>query len=301
MHPSAVLKSALLLTPRLTRAGLRAYSRIGVSAPDSLLWILEDLKRELAPSGRSTVRLRSSNCSIRVDANTTIGREVYYSGSYDFELAALLNRTLRPGMVVFDAGANIGEFAIRASVLVGPQGSVHAFEAAPVTFSHLVENIALNSLANVTASQVIICDELDPKTFYLSRGSDSGSSSLVPAHDFSGTTVEVQATTLDAYAADHGVSHVDLLKLDIEGAELRALRGATGLLSGPHPPIIVTEYHSQVAARAGVDLNETTRFLTSYGYSVRKMGKSANQLDLDTTHGEVFNVLALPESAKGLA
>jgi FkbM family methyltransferase len=244
------------------------------------------------------VRLkRGGGTRIRVDAGTTIGREIYYSGTYDSELAALMRQTLRPGMVVFDAGANVGEFTVRAAALVGPHGAVHAFEAAPQTFSHLVENVAVNSLGNVTASQVVICDDVTPKTFYLSRGSDSGSSSLVPAHDFSGAAIEVPATTLNAYAAGHGISRVHLLKLDIEGAELQALRGATDLLSGSHPPIIVTEYHGQVAARAGVDLREITRFLKQFGYSVRRMGTDAECTDLEPAGAVVFNVVAVPMSA----
>jgi FkbM family methyltransferase len=161
----------------------------------------------------------------------------------------------------------------------------------------LAENVALNAMTNIVTTQAAVCEHPGSRTFFLSNGHDSGSSSLVPAHDFSGATAVVDAISLDSYCEEHRIARVDCLKLDIEGAELDALRGARRLLASARP-IVLIEYHQEVAARAGVSLDSISDLLRSCDYTLRRItSRGLVPLERRDLRGTAaFNVLARPHA-----
>jgi FkbM family methyltransferase len=293
MKLSRALVGVITASPALGRLLLRHYLRVVKAAPERSRWVVEDLKRRLVPAmPQRRVRI-DSGIYLEVDLTSAIGREIYYHGSYEPELADFLRRSLEPGMVFIDAGANLGEFSLRAARLVGPTGRVFALEASPETARHLERNVQINRLRNVRVIQAALCEAETPQAFHLGRGRDSGSSSLSPPHDYMGETLTVDGVRLDLLALRESLTRVDCIKLDVEGAELMALRGATALLSGPNPPVIVFEYNPDVSRRAGWGLSDIGHLLGGFGYSLHYLGRNGIGVRVTTTDRNC-NVVALP-------
>jgi len=159
---------------------------------------------------------------------------------HDFDRWLFL-RLVRKGDTVFDVGANLGTYSLLFSRLVGRRGQVHAFEPGPPTFAGLKGHLEREGpCRNLTANHLAVGAAAGTATLYL-PGDDHGQASLSRQTAGSWTTAPavtefaVPMTTLDAYVAARGVASVDLIKVDVEGAELGVLQGAAALLARDHP------------------------------------------------------------------
>jgi FkbM family methyltransferase len=213
----------------------------------------------------------SAGLWIRVNPRT--GQEVQ-QGIGELQVQRTIVEHLHPGMTFYDVGANIGFFSLMAAHLVGPQGCVVAFEADPEIAARLRENLARNQFTHAQVEQKAVWSEstsvaferVDPNT-----SPDRGLGHVSPTGSAPGS-ITVEAVSLDQYIASHPPP--DFLKCDVEGAELAVFQGATKLLSG-NRPILLVEMHSPENQRALLDQ------FAGHGYSCK---------NLDDTH-----VLALPQ------
>jgi FkbM family methyltransferase len=144
---------------------------------------------------------------------------------------------VKPGMSVIDVGAYIGMYACFLAKLVGPDGRVHAFEPVPRSCKRLIENIARNELTNVSINQEAISSGDGPGSLFVYDPPFESFSSLMHEERIrrdgllkSTTKMVVSTTSLDAYCRNRGISRIDLLKLDAEGAEADIVKGAHSLL-----------------------------------------------------------------------
>lgn len=279
----------LSAVPAIARPLLQLYLRVRLPVPDRAAWVILALKRRLVPQMSIRICRIGWNLRLEVDLASTVGRQVFYHGSYEPDLAAFLHGTLRGGDVVIDAGANIGELTVRAARRVGTKGAVIAIEPSGCTLRRLKRNVTLNGMRNVQVVHAAVGGNDGRRALYLGTGPDSLSSSLTAPSDASGETVDVCVTRLDTVARTCGVSRIDVLKLDVEGAEFEALReGAIGLLS-QRPPVrvIVLEYNKVVAARMGWSLGDMESLLTAHGYAlyVLSRGGQIERLCTNATEG----------------
>jgi FkbM family methyltransferase len=207
--------------------------------------------------------------------------------------AALFQRLLLPGMTVFDVGANVGYYALLAARGVGNSGRVHAFEATPTVARRLAENIKLNRLQNVTVKHAAVCDRSGEVEFRLHEDDSEGNSLVSYAHDW--PAVRVPALTLDGYIGEQRVERVDLLKIDVEGAESLVLVGAAGLLAGTEPPLLIVESNPSTLLAAGSSPESLREQLARFGYRCYGI----EQL----THGSApaWNILAVHLTHEGSA
>lgn len=127
----------------------------------------------------------------------------------------------RPGDTVLDVGAGVGEETLPFSKLVGPAGKIYAVEANPLTFSVLAYLVRKNNLFNVQVLQVAIADQAG--IAYIENESKLGVGNSIG--NGSSGSVPVRAVTLDELIAEHALTRVDLLKVNIEGAEQLLIRG----------------------------------------------------------------------------
>lgn len=294
MNYPSLLMSPLLACPPLGRLMLRGCLRAIGGEPASASWAVHAMLRRLVPTRPIQVVRVGRGARLEVDLSSAMGREVYYFGSTGPEVAGLLRRILRPGMTFVDAGANMGEFTVRAAGRVGPSGRVVALEASPTTAAHLRRNVSLNRVKNVRIVEAAVFDHDGPQTFHLGRGPDSGSSSLSRPHDHSGESIRVEGVTLDTLARSEALDRVDCIKLDVEGAELPALRGAVGLLAGSWPPLVILEYHPTVSSRAGWSLDDLRDFLEGFDYQLHVVDRNGVGSRLDRTPDRVCNLAAVP-------
>lgn len=270
----------------VARPLLRQYLlRVGY-VPERARWVVDRLERELTPERSTRVVGVGKGVRLEVDLASAMGRAVYYHGSHEPELVAFLRATLRPGMNVLDVGANIGEVALLAAKLVKPAGRVLAVEASPATAARLRRNVALNGASNVEIVEAAAASQTGHVSLMLGSDIDSGSTSLAEPHDFTGEVLEVKAVRLDTLLAARGLS-VHLIKLDIEGAELLALEGLHAALQRAERPIVVFEYHRDVAARMGWTLEDAAERIAPHGYRL------CETFGLDHS-GTRMNVVARP-------
>jgi FkbM family methyltransferase len=211
-------------------------------------------------------KLLSKNMSLELDGVKLTsrpfdgnGRLICYFGPKFDDIHEFLKLYLKEGMVFVDVGANIGSHAITAARLVGAKGSVYAFEADLDTYRLLLANIELNHLHNVTVRQTCVSDEVGTVSFF--KHKDSAKSSIVDRG-------EKVAVTLPADKLDNMIPpdvRIDILKVDVEGAEMRALAGATRIFSSPQPPSIVIievfDVRDSTDKSAGI-----RKLLEGYGY-----------------------------------
>jgi FkbM family methyltransferase len=198
------------------------------------------------------------------------GALIYYQGSSEPEIADFVRHVLKPGMVFVDVGAHQGEYTVLASKLLGCSGSVHAFEPHPGIGELLRRNVRLNECSNVVVCSEAAWDVEAVLGFELNP--ESSLSAVQGEHQgILGTkTIEVRTMTLDRYFANHSVAKPNLIKVDVEGAELHVLRGATSLLVLPpgQAPAVVFEYGPSNARRFGYAADDTVGFLRKHGYAV---------------------------------
>jgi FkbM family methyltransferase len=141
-----------------------------------------------------------------------------------------------PGMTVFDIGASHGYYTLLFAKLAGPE-HVHAFEPEERNFARLRMNLELNGFESVHASRLAVVDEPRDVDLNVFPPELYGWHTLgTPSMEVDGRPAvpvaqqRVRGMTLDDYCSEHGVERIDLLKLDVEGAELEVLRGAGRLL-----------------------------------------------------------------------
>jgi FkbM family methyltransferase len=156
---------------------------------------------------------------------------------------------IRPGMTVYDLGANRGQMALFFSSLVGPSGKVLAFEPVPENVNWLRKNLTLNDMGNVEVFPVAAAADDQPKRFCLDAGRHTmGTLEQNTGNDtWWNQVLEVQCLTLDSLLTSH--PSPDFLKIDVEGGGGDVIEGALQLLE-KHRPSIYFEIHAGQADSA---------------------------------------------------
>ena len=176
----------------------------------------------------------------------------------------LMDGALRSGATVVDVGASIGYNTVYASRRVGRTGQVVAIEPAADNIGVLRDNIVTNGLDNVVVREVAAGRAHEVRDFYL-RGETSAVNSLFPESVYAAVTsvAQVQVAPLD----DLVDVDPDLVKIDVEGAELDVLAGMTRLLRRPTLQLIV-EWHPGLQEAAGYPPDALPRLLLQHGFTV---------------------------------
>lgn len=168
---------------------------------------------------------------------------------------------------MLDVGANIGYYALEGAHIVGPTGSVIAVEAAPPHANALRANIARNGFHNVLVHEMAVSDFTGKAT--LSLPAKNRNLGMYTLADFpSDYSFEVHVCRLDELVK----GRIDFMKIDIEGSEYRALRGAEKILRRYRPPILI-ELNEAALTGSGSSSMEVMDFLRALGYQAWMLGK----------------------------
>jgi FkbM family methyltransferase len=228
-----------------------------------------------------------------LDLRWYVDRTLYFLGEHETENTAWVMSVLEPATVVFDVGANIGWYTLHAARMVGDSGSVHAFEPAPEEAQRLEENVRLNRFGNVVINRCAVDDRVG--TVALGQIRDAGATHLAASDGERGELVS--STTLDAYVADKGLRQVDLVKLDVEGVEVRVLSGAKDMLRRCRPLLLV-EMNESNLARFGASSRDLLRALSDADYVCCRIRRSELHPVDETLLGErsavFYNVIGIP-------
>jgi FkbM family methyltransferase len=220
-------------------------------------------------SARGPVATRlvdGSQVTCRLDEH--IQRHMYFFGAYEPIEAYLFRALLGPGMTVIDLGANVGQYTLLAARAVGATGRVHALEPIPANFDLLAAHVRANGFADrVVLDRSAAWSHPDTLTLYLDRqdAADNKTDYTVGVRDDPADVLRVAAVSVDDYLAAAGETRADLVKLDIEGAELFALRGMAKLLAA-HRPVLLLEVNRPNCEAAGYAPEAIADFLRGHGY-----------------------------------
>jgi FkbM family methyltransferase len=220
----------------LTRAYMR-YAPIAAGKP--VLWS-RLIDPYFAWYHRPFVARTVFGMKMRGDSADIIGQYIYYFGLWEPDITAWVRRRLARGDVFLDVGANIGYYSLLASRMVGPHGSVVAVEASPTTFRVLLDNVAMNGVANVRALNLAASEH--PGRVKLYRGSEyhSGLATVVEERGFElGAEVEaeVPAAPLNSILSAEEMRRLRLAKIDVEGAEAQVVAGMGSLIERGRPDL----------------------------------------------------------------
>ncbi|HEY7119583.1 MAG TPA: FkbM family methyltransferase [Tepidisphaeraceae bacterium] len=233
---------------RIALGSLRAYSRVAPTQRGG--YRLARLARRFVPRRQWSGQFASPG-DVRLDLDLATYPDCCMAvGLYELDTLRLIRRLLRPGQHLVDCGANIGYFTLAAARRVGPTGRVDAFEPDPVNRARLEKHLADNgSPSRVRVHAVALSDAPGEATLYhpTDDGRNHGEASL-----FAPAGVATAAYTVRTARMDEALERSpDLVKMDIEGAELAALRGMTRLLESDRPPMLIIEHNPESAAAAG--------------------------------------------------
>lgn len=203
---------------------------------------------------------------LQVMADDVIGRHLYKYAAHDATNTDFLIDFLEfeDGDVALDIGANIGWFSlIMDRIAAGKQVDVYGFEPDPTNFGLFQHNIALNGAGSVHAQQAAVADVAGTLQLHLYGSRNLGRHSLLAIHE--GETVDVKSVVLDDFWDSEGLSNrlPRFLKIDVEGFELMALRGARKILA--RCPLVMLEYSPGYMKSASIDPTELLDLLYGHG------------------------------------
>jgi len=148
---------------------------------------------------------------------------------YEPGTTMLFSEIIKPGMVVVDVGAHVGYFTLLAANKVGPTGKIYAFEPDQNNHALLLKNIEMNGYDNVVATQMAVSNRKGTSVLYLTA-LDSGRHSMYHHGLPERGSIAIETTTLDSFFSSEGSDRADLIKVDVEGAEVSVLDGMTSLI-----------------------------------------------------------------------
>ena len=195
------------------------------------------------------------------------------------EVAArsLYEAHLQPGHVVFDVGANIGAMTEPFATAVTPGGKVFAFEPSAASFLELTKRFSESSWSHVELVNAAVTDKEGSVNLHVYDDAHRSWSSLVrrPLENYgvripSPLIEAVRSISIDAYCRMRDITQIDLLKIDVEGAELLVLRGARAMLERKQIALVLFEF-GQTTFDMGYSPKDLQRLLDEVGYSVRNV------------------------------
>jgi FkbM family methyltransferase len=235
----------------------------------SAVW-LQSLKfiahRHLLGSNTVEAKVPEFGLDLKVKVRDVIGRHIYKYGAHDLVMTRFLKDllVLQPEDVVLDIGANIGWYSLILNSMAPNGVDIFAFEPHPENLALLRENVSRNSASSVTVVPCAVSDHPGEQDLFVYGGANAGRHSLLPINE--GGKIRITTVTLDEFWAEQklGDRIPRFIKIDIEGYELVALRGAPEVLS--RCPTVLFEFSPQFMNKAGLAPAELLDLMYGMGF-----------------------------------
>jgi len=228
----------------------------------------------------NVIEIQGSKMYLDVNSRDPLIKGIFQS--YGFErihekaTTNLFKKIVKNGNVVVDLGSNIGYFTLLAAKLVGQAGTVYSFEPEPKNFGYLKKNVEINNYKNVVAVQRAVSDKKGKIPLFVCSY-DAGHHTI---NQYSGIeayrrgrhsekkSIDIEATTLDDFFQGKENS-IDLIKLDVQGAEALALKGMDKILKTNNRLKMIVDFFPILLEKMGDSPKEfISRILNDYHFSV---------------------------------
>jgi FkbM family methyltransferase len=195
---------------------------------------------------------------------------IYMLGLFEGDILRATLAQLREGDTFFDIGGHFGQYTVAGGRKVGVNGRVHVFEPGSIQDGYLRRNIELNGLTNVTVANVALSDTPGELALHTPSFGDIGKSQLVdPSQD--DQAVRVPVTTLDTYCEENDITRIDVMKVDVEGAEFGVFKGAARVMRDFPPRAIFYESVDSLCEAFNHTPEEMHTYLEAAGYTVNSV------------------------------
>ncbi len=226
--------------------------------------------------------------------------ELEFTGEYEATTMAYCKKTLKPDMVFVDIGANIGLFTLMAARQVGSAGHIYSFEPDAGNCALLRKNVEQNGYGNVTLIQKAISDRSGTCTLFQSECNMGDHRTYQVSKGRKRVTIE--CVSLDDYFPVD--ARIDMIKMDIEGAEEAAIRGMDRILNSAHHPQLILEFFPSLLTKAGADPLRLLQSLEQRRFTLSTIDDATGAItELDATSivrecrlKSVVNVLCVPRT-----
>jgi FkbM family methyltransferase len=250
-----------------------------------------------------TISLRDGS-HMQVDIRSSAEQWAYWTGEYDPEMIQRFAAFLEPGNIVLDVGANIGFYSVALGRRLRQLGAgqVYAFEPVRVNYARLISNIALNGLEQVVSTfPIALGDAERDMVIQLRQDTKAVTENAFLRPDQTGLEASgqeiVRMMRLDTFAAQQGLSRCDLIKVDIEGAELMFLRGGETMLQ-QYRPVIYGEFNPYWIKSFGHSFLDVAALVLPWGYRLFLQGADGAFREARTPEEGMEEVLLIPKEVK---
>lgn len=196
-----------------------------------------------------------------MDAADYTQQDLFWSGAKDAPEIREVLRHMPKGGVMFDLGANFGYYAITIASALEGDCRIYAFEPNPNTLERFKRNVALNGTGGLHLLEMGLSDTAG-HALVVETPAHSGAAYLRQT-----STSGVPVTSLDLFCDQNHIDRLDLIKMDVEGAELRALRGGVQTLKR-FQPVLLIELNPETSEREGYSVRDVVVLLEDLGYAI---------------------------------
>lgn len=239
---------------------------------------------------------------IHLYLSNDLSKQLYIGGCIEPNEFAFLDKVLAPGMTFVDAGANDGLFTLFAARRVGPTGQVWAFEPSPREFLRLRRNVRLNGIGNARTFPLALANVDGQAEMKIADDEHSGQNTLGDFCYQIGLAGREQVATkrLDELAQQECLHAIDVLKLDVEGAELSVLAGAESILRKQRP-VLLLEVNENALGLQGTTAAALVEFLRAHDYEIHGFDPTTGQPFTSPKDALSDNIVAMPAKKASVA
>lgn len=233
------------------------------------------------PSGKCVVDTKHGFKMV-VDRLDAIKWYIHYFGEFEPQISLAWKRLLKSGDTVVDIGGNVGYHALLAAKCVGPDGHVFTFEPASRNYDDLIENLKINSPISVNPKKIAVSDRGGEVTIRYAGDNEQGSSSIVRGEGIGELVRSIDFSQIESFTP---IEKIDLIKIDVEGAEPLVINGMIPVLNRIHNRCVI--FIEVGIEHAGNDLlrpffeNKFKAMRISNEYSTRFYRNSNNCIHLE--------------------
>lgn len=246
-----------------------------------------------------------------VDLSTGMQTTVFFLGEYEKPVTDIFEETIKAkqsskqGLTFLDVGANFGWYTTLFAKYAKQGGVVHSFEPVPKIFENLKRNVdLLDDPSIVRINNLALGEEEAELTINLFEGLSTGHASLSTQGRDDAIPFKCRVVTLDSYLEEYSVGDVDIVKVDIEGAELSFLKGADRLFAQKTPPVFLMEMALNQAKNFGYKPNDLIEYIRSKAeyvfFKIDEVNRKLIQIDGFAADDIGANVLCFPKAEHDL-
>lgn len=217
---------------------------------------------------KGLIAVRTNNYKMYVDlSDLIISKKLIQYGYWEKGVTDLFKKIIKSGMIIVDVGAHVGYYSLFFSKYTGKSGKVFAFEPDSYNFKIFRKNILLNKINNIVAENMAVSDKNGYARLFLDEN-NLGAHSLISSES-SDNYINIKSAKLDDYFKE---IKIDLIKMDIEGAEARAIEGMSEILRRNPNIKLIMEFFPELILKAGYSPEAMIEKLLSFGFHIFMIG-----------------------------